>query len=342
MKKKVFFIMSTDDYSGAEVVNFDIIENLKHKYDFYWVSKKGNINKKLKEKNIKWIEISKLSRKEIKRVIKQYRPDILHATDYTASVITALTLTRIPIICHLHNNSPWIKKLCIYSFAFLFAAMRSKKVLTVSESIEKEYVFSKLIHKKIKNISNPIDYEKIQERIRKVRRVEKEYDICCVARVTLQKNPHRFIGIISRLKEDDPEIRAVWAGNGEMLEECRKRVVEEGLEENIEFIGYADDPFYYYVNSNIFMLTSSWEGYGLVAFEALASGLPCIVSKVGGLKNIVNDKCGALCETDYDFLEAYKAINDDICGYSNNAIRRAKELDNSKTYYDQIEAVYEK
>ena len=77
MKKKVFFIMSTDDYSGAEAVNFSIIENLNEKYDFYWVSKKGKINNFLKENNIKWIEIKKLSIGEIKRIIKTYKPDIL-------------------------------------------------------------------------------------------------------------------------------------------------------------------------------------------------------------------------------------------------------------------------
>ena len=43
MNKKVFFIMSTNDFSGAENVNFSIIDGLKEKYDFYWVSKKGNI-----------------------------------------------------------------------------------------------------------------------------------------------------------------------------------------------------------------------------------------------------------------------------------------------------------
>ena len=39
--KKIFFVMSTDDYSGAEAVNFSIINNLKDKYEFYWVSRKN-------------------------------------------------------------------------------------------------------------------------------------------------------------------------------------------------------------------------------------------------------------------------------------------------------------
>ena len=38
--KKVFFIMSTNDFSGAEAVNFDIVNGLRGEFDFYWVSKR--------------------------------------------------------------------------------------------------------------------------------------------------------------------------------------------------------------------------------------------------------------------------------------------------------------
>ena len=135
MKKKVFFIMSTDDYSGAEAVNFSIIDGLKDKFDFYWVSQSGNINNFLDEQNIKWIEIKKLSIKEIKRIVKEYKPDILHATDFKATVICSLTRIKVPIISHLHNNSPWLKSLNIYSIIFLLSTLKVKKILTVSESI---------------------------------------------------------------------------------------------------------------------------------------------------------------------------------------------------------------
>ena len=129
MKKKIFFIMSTNDFSGAEFVNFSIIEGLKEKYDFYWVSSSGNINKFLDESNINWIEIKKLSVKEIKRIIKEYKPNILHATDFRASVICTLTNTKVPIISHLHNNAPWLKKVCINSFLFLYAGIKVNKIL---------------------------------------------------------------------------------------------------------------------------------------------------------------------------------------------------------------------
>ena len=103
VKKKVFFIMSTDDYSGAEAVNFSIINGLKQKYDFYWISKKGKINNFLEENKINWIEIEKLSVKEVKRVIRKYKPDILHATDFRASLVSSIAKGKIHLIEHLHH-----------------------------------------------------------------------------------------------------------------------------------------------------------------------------------------------------------------------------------------------
>ena len=340
-KPTILHVVGSNVFSGLEKVAFGIIKNLSDDYDFVYVTKDGPIRQKLEEEKIDFEIIKSVTPFGIRKVVKKYKPALIHAHDYRASVTAALALTKTPVICHLHNNSPWIKKSCFYSFAFLFAAMQSKIILTVSESIGKEYIFSKLIHRKIKNISNPVDYKKIREKISRMGKIEKEYDICCVARVTMPKNPYRFIGIIKRIKENNPKIRAVWVGNGEMLEECRRIALEEGLEKNIEYVGYTNNPFYFYAKSKVFMLTSSWEGYGLAVFEALASGLPCIVSDVGGLKNLVNNKCGKLCETDYDFIEAYKSIDNNLRKYSGGAIKRAKELDNSKVYYEQIGAIYE-
>ena len=193
--KKIFFVMSTDDYSGAEAVNFSIINNLSKEYDFYWVSKKGNINYFLEKNNIQHIEISQLSVKEINRVIREYKPDILHATDYKASVICSLSKKKnIPLISHLHNNSPWLSKIHPYSFALLFISLRSKWILTVSKSIEKEYIFSKFIKKKIKMIGNPISVENVVSKVDKCD-FEKKYDFCCVGRLTTQKNPFKFLNV---------------------------------------------------------------------------------------------------------------------------------------------------
>lgn len=341
-KKKIFFIMSTNDYSGAEAVNFSIIENLKEKYDFYWVSKKGKINNFLKEANIRWIEIKSLSISEIKRIVKENKPDILHATDFKASVICALANTKVFLIEHLHNNAPWLKKIGINSCAFLYAGLKANKILTVSESIEKEYIFSRYIRNKIECIDNPISRKKILSKVTNLN-CEKIYDICCVARLTKQKNPYKFLNILSEIKKEKKDIKAVWVGDGELKDNILRKAIELNLNNNIVFVGFQKNPYIYMASSKIFMLTSNWEGYGLVAFEALTLGLPCVVSNVGGLPNVVDNECGKLCNSEEEFIKEINTLLKNNTIYNEKmkkAKKKAVKIENLNTYIEKINKMY--
>ena len=341
-KKKVFFIVNSNIFSGAESVNFSVIKNLSKEYDFYWVSRKGKINQFLKDAGIKQIQIKKVSIHEVKRVVKEYNPDILHATDYKASVICALANTGKYLISHIHNNSPWLKRPGIKSFIFLYAGFKSNHILTVSKSIEKEYIFSRFIKNKISCIGNPISRKEIISKVEKGK-IKKEYDICCVARITLQKRPMIFLELLQELARDNPNIRSVWVGDGELREQVVNKAKELNIYKNIEFVGFQKNPYIYIQKSKIFTLTSAYEGYGLAAFEALTLGLPCIVSCVGGLPEIVNEGCGKLCESKDEYVNEIKKILADDNYYitkKKNAIKRSKEIENLDKYMQLIRQKY--
>ncbi len=343
MKKKVFFIMSTDDYSGAEAVNFSIIDGLKDKYDFTWVSRKGKINKFLEENNIKWIEIKKLSVSEIKRVIKEYKPDILHATDFTASVISSFASKNTPIISHLHHNATWLRTINLKTLIYSKASSKFSQILTVSDSIKNEFVFSKHIESKIICIGNPVSRNTILNKIEK--NIPKEYDICCLGRLTEAKNPLRFIKIVEKLAFKNPKIKAIWIGDGELRKQFEKKVKEKQLDENILMIGFKSNPYNYLARAKVFLLASKWEGFGLAAFEAITVGLPCVVSNVGGLPSIVDDSCGKLCNNDNDFIkELEKLLNEDeyYKMKSFNAVLKSKKIENMSSYLDKINEIYSK
>ena len=339
--KKIMFLMSTNGYSGAENVNLTIIDKLSDKYEFAYASTAGNISKYLDNKNVKHIIMKNNSIKEIRRVIKEYKPDIIHATDYRASIKAVLARNKVPIISHLHNNSPWIRKICLYSILFLIFSKKMKKILTVSNSIEKEYIFSKFIKNKIECVGNPVERKKILDRVEN--NIKKEYDICCVARITKSKKPKRFINIIENLKKDIPTIKCIWIGNGELYQEVLEYAKEKNVLENIEFIGFKDNPYKYMKKSKIFVLTSEWEGFGLVAFEALTLGIPCVVSNVGGLVEIVDDTCGKLCSNNDDFINELRKLllnNDYYNTKCEGAIKKSVELENIEEYIIAIDKIY--
>lgn len=340
--KNVLHIVNSKIYSGLEKVACDIITDPNYEYNGIYVTQYGPVVDILKERNINYELIKKVNRKEIKRVIRKYKPDIIHAHDFTVSVISSMCKKDIKLIEHLHNNCPWLKSPGIKSLSFLYAGLRADKILTVSDSIEKEFIFSKFIKNKIICIGNPIN---IQEIISKTDglKIQKKYDICCVARLTEQKNPFKFVEIIKELVQENPHIKAVWVGDGELKESITEKIKDEALEDNIELVGFQRNPYIYMAESNVFLLTSDWEGFGLVVVEALTLGLPCVVSNVGGLKEIVDSKCGKLCIHNNDYVTEIKKLLSDINYYekkSKRALEKSKRLDNITQYINEINKIY--
>ena len=341
-KKKIAFVVYGGAYSGAETVNVRIANALKDEYDFVYISKHGSIDHVLRENNIRHLPIRKYSKKELANIISREEPDIIHATDYRASIISALAAKKTPVISHIHNNAPWIRKKSARTLAYLYAAKRAAKVLFVSNSIKDEFVYAKKISRNTIIVSNPVSVQDIMRK-KDGTRNGKKYDICCVARVTDVKNPELFIDVISEIKKKIPTIKAVWVGGGDMLDKAKKICSERDLKDNIIFTGHVDNPVSYYSESKVFLMTSRWEGYGLSAFEALAMGLPCVVAKVGGLEEIVNDACGRLCVSKDDYVsESVRLMSDDSYykKKSHEAINRAKRLDNHETYFRDIDNIY--
>lgn len=341
--KTIMFIMPTPGFSGAEKVVLQIIEGLKDKYKFLYVSQSGRIDSYLNDKGINHIiTTNRLDRKELKEIINREKPDIIHATDYRASTIVSTINKKIPTISHVHNNPPWIKHINKNSIAYLLASYKFKKILTVSESIEKEYIFSKSIKSKIVNVSNPLSRKEILDTINN-NTTNVKYDICCVGRTCEQKDPFRFVDIIKEIKQVKNDIKAVMVGDGGLFEETKEYVIKNGLEKNIEMTGFVKNSLEYINNSKIFCLPSKWEGFGLVAFEALTFGKPAFTTPVGGLINIVDNECGYLCKSNEEFVKSILLVLNDENEYkykSNKAIEKSLKLENMDKYIKKIDETY--
>ena len=156
MKKKIMHLFTSNIYSGAENVAITIIDKFKDKYSFIYVCKEGKIEEILKKMNINYIALNTVNYISLKKIITHYKPDLIHAHGYTTSVLCSLICKNIPYISHLHNNKLWIKNLNIKSLLYLNAGKKAKQILTVSNSIKNEYIFSDKLKDKIINIGNPV------------------------------------------------------------------------------------------------------------------------------------------------------------------------------------------
>ena len=340
MKKKIMHILNTNDYSGAENVAITIIRAMQNEMEGVYVSLSGPIKEYLDEYGITYYPVRKLSIMSVRKAIRDIDPDIIHAHDFTAGIECALTGTHIPIVNHIHNNSPWLRRYNLKSFVYAISCHKYRKVLTVSDSVMDEYVFGNRFKNKTEVIGNPIDTDKIRNL---AGHPDIIYDVAFLGRFSIPKNPHMFLDIIKELKENKSDIKAVMIGDGDLRTEIEQRIRENGLTDNITLTGFQKNPYIYLNQAKLLCMPSIWEGYGLAAVEALALGKPVVCSKAGGLPTIVDDSCGKLCEKKEEYLDyILKMIggqNDLLCA-SRAAIEKADRIDNLESYTRKLLHTY--
>lgn len=341
---KVMHILNTGGVSGAENVAISIINKMKKDYDIesYYVALEGDIRDILYDNKIPYIALPKLSPKILKDVIKNVSPDIIHAHDYTASINAALSMDDIPIISHIHNNKPWIKKINVNSIAYGISTLRYKKIVTVSDSIKNEYIFGRLIKSRTICLGNPMDMSNIR---RKASEYECKncFDLVYVGRLTEAKNPELLLNIVKSLINRSPDVRVAIVGEGDQYVDFKEKISE--LPKNaVKMYGFIQNPYPIMAKSKVLCLPSKWEGFGLAAAEALALGIPVVCSGAGGLKNIVNDECGAICgeESKKYIIEIEHLLTDPEYYHKKKeaALRRSLEIENMEKYSRELYEIY--
>ena len=111
--------------------------------------------------------------------------------------------------------------------------------------------------------------------------------IISVGRLHIQKNYKTALNAISKIKELNFEY---WiAGVGELEEELKAYVVNLGLQNYVKFLGYVKDIPSVLKKADIFLIPSLWEGFGLAAVEAMNASLPCVISNVSGLGDLIRE-----------------------------------------------------
>ncbi len=119
---------------------------------------------------------------------------------------------------------------------------------------------------------------------------QKTIDLLFAGSIIDVKQPAQFVEIVKTLKQDFPNIKAVMAGGGNLLDAMRALVDTEGLSENITITGAIsrEEMFLNMANSIILIHTSQFEGQCVVYAEALAHGMYILSYNVGRIENTEN------------------------------------------------------
>ncbi|ADA66512.1 glycosyl transferase group 1 [Thermotoga petrophila RKU-10] len=221
-------------------------------------------------------------------LLREIRPDIIHShlSALRIALIPAL-LCRIPVKVHtIHTVAEkdakgitrFFNRIAFKFFGFVPVSISQE----VAESVKKLYG---------RKISTPVIYNGIDVQkfsIDQPKRVDRDKTILInVARLSREKNHALLVRAFSKAVQSCPNLELWLVGDGELRRDIEELVKQLGLEEKVKFFGVRSDVPELLSQADIFVLSSDYEGSGLVVAEAMAAGLPVIATAIGGIPEIL-------------------------------------------------------
>lgn len=231
--------------------------------------------------------------------VQKYKLDLLHvhyAIPHAYAAYMAKQMLKdfgidIPIVTTLHGTDiTLVGSHPVYKPAVEFSINHSDVVTTVSQSLKSDTLRLFNIRKEVEVIYNFIDFEKID--------AEREDD--CL-RETLARKEEKIITHVSNLRPVKRILDVIWifykvqqqipsklvlVGDGPDKEKADLLAKELGIEERILFLGKSDEIRKILCLTDLFLLPSETESFGLAALEAMAAKTPVISSNTGGLPEV--------------------------------------------------------
>lgn len=179
-------------------------------------------------------------------------------------------------------------------------SLDSTMFTTVSLHVLEELEEIGIARERITYISNGVDIKRFKPSVdkkelrKKFNLPENELILLSLGKIAERKQPHKLIEVFSLIEKSLKDVVLVVGGDGELLEKTKRLAQKKGLT-NVRFLGYVDhkkEARDLYACSDYYIMTSKWEGQPLTLLEAMASGLPCIVSDIPALRIVEEARCG--------------------------------------------------
>lgn len=284
------FTSSIDAYDSIEKSN----NMIRHRYGTCFRIEMGNVSPRIFQEPLK------------------YDMDIVHAHFSTPPAeLAALRYARrkkVPFVVTYHGD--WqesfgsiIRRTCISAYNRLLLdrlLSAAKAIISPSRSFISQSRFLLKHSQKISVIPNGVNREDFnipysKQECRQMLGLENDLMlILFVGNLIMYKGPQFLISAMPRVLENVPNAALVLVGDGPMREGLGRLTARLGVEENVRFTSYVKEreKILYYKASDLFVLPSTMntESFGIVNLEAMASGLPIVASRIGGIPDVVKNQ----------------------------------------------------
>ena len=234
--------------------------------------------------------------------------DIIHSHDWLtySAGIHAKNISGKPLVIHVHatdfdrsrgNVNPHV-------YGIEKNGMDHADHIICVSNLTRETVISKYHQnpRKVSAVHNAVEpvSKTIEEIQRERHRTQKL--VTFLGRITMQKGPEYFVEAASRVLQKTSGVRFVMAGSGDMMEDMIKLVAKRGIADKFHFPGFLKGNQVYRMlkSSDVYVMPSVSEPFGISPLEAMQVGVPSIISKQSGCAEILN----YAIKTDYWDIDA--------------------------------------
>ncbi len=329
------------------------------------IADKGVIGERIESLGFEVIELHRMKGKgfdfgavrDIRKIIIDKKIDILHLHLYHAGMygrIAAMLLPRAvrpECVFQAQNVYSNVKPHRVMINRFL--SRYTGAVIAVSDAVRKDVLkYDRIQPEKIFVIPNCIDFERMQiglsrEEARERLGLSKDGLLLgTVGRLVEAKGQSYLIEAVSHINKSGIPVRAALIGGGRLEGALRERARSIGVEDRIIFMGERHDIPILYRAMDIFVMPSLWEGAPLSLLDAMAAGVPSVVTSVGGMpEQLDNGSCGSIVPPGDSaaLAGAISGLASDeqrMKEYSIKAAARAKEFYGSACVTRKVEEIY--
>lgn len=284
--------LTTQDYKNIlsnHISRFRKIRNSLTQFDFYSdgfspIELTGHYGNNLFSEVWRYANIAGALANEINH-------DVIHAHDWMTILagINAKHISKKPLIFHVHAleiDRSGIDHINREIYAIeKYGMEQADRIISVSNYtknlIIKHYGIPA---NKITAVYNGVDASYAASKTDTQEKEKYSKMVLFLGRVTYQKGPHAFVEIAKRILEKRQDVQFVIAGDGNLLAETIEHVAQLRIGQNVHFTGFLDEKKVkeIYRLADVYVMPSVSEPFGLSCLEALANGVPVVISKQSG------------------------------------------------------------
>jgi len=247
---------------------------------------------------------------KLRGVVNKFKPDVVHSHMFHSNIISRLlrlTISVPKIVSSSHNTNEGGR-------LRMLAYRSTDKLANISTNVSQEAV-NTLVQKgavksgRMISVVNGIDTNQFyfnrdtRTKKRAELHITNQKVVLAVGRLNHQKDYHNLLNSIFLLKEQRQDFKVLIAGDGPLREELTLLAKKLEIVSFVEFLGIRRDIPDLMSASDVFVLSSAWEGFGLVVAEAMACERVVVATDCGGVSEVVGSE-GFLVEPNNNILLA--------------------------------------